>query len=213
MPLPPLASNIPAVVGQQAIKAIPEAGSRLDAIIRARNTARDVPNALGLHGAIIDSIGGILQQAERAIGAPGSMGTERMKVNEVSQARDSFNLLFSKMLPTITGDSSGRYSNFDVQLAQRMSRFRSSLSSVEQSVGFLTLVRDMEIRALRRQLSLAGPGGRAIYDTFSPEIKQAMESPDVVGPDGEAPYDDIKIEGMKAYVKKKGTNQWFEVQK
>lgn len=211
VPLPPMAQNIPATVASQAVKGLPETANRLDAIIRARESATNVPGALGLQGALIDNIGGIIQQAERMIGAPGALGSERMGVNQVSQARDTFNILFGKMLPTITGDSSGRYSNFDVQLAQKMSRFKSSLSSVEQSIGFLTLLRDMEIRAMRRQLSLAGPGGRAIYETFSPEIKSAMQSPAVVAPDGEAPYDDIKIVGTKAYVRQKGTQQWFEV--
>lgn len=213
VPLPPMAQGIPSTVAAQSVKALPETANRLDAILRARNSATSVPNALGFQGALIDNIGGIIQQAERAIGAPGALGSERMGVNEVSQARDTFNLLFGKMLPTITGDASGRYSNFDVQLAQKMSRFKSSFSSVEQSIGFLTLLRDMEIRAMRRQLSMAGPGGRAIYETFSPDIKDAMESPAVIGPDGEAPYDDIKIEGTKAFVRMKGTKQWYEVTK
>lgn len=159
-------------LGKQGIEisdAIRESNARLSELDSAIRSLRETPEAVGVSGRVIESVGGYLQQVTDLVGIDG----EWLPTIEVQRTRTELASLLGQYIPTITGDESGRYSDQDMLRAQ------AALPATNARAGFpvvesaLLTLRDVEQRSLMRR--------RMRADGFDPSI-------DITYPDGQYAY-------------------------
>jgi hypothetical protein len=94
-----------------------EMTSTLAEVDKAINAFKKNPEAGGIVGLAIDKIGGLVEQIPGGIGeeVTGAVGIDTAAVQK---ARTQAQSVLGKLISTITGDTSGRYSDKDLKLVQ-----------------------------------------------------------------------------------------------
>lgn len=110
--------------------------------------------ATGLSGMAAEEVGGYLQQltgidASAALGGP--------PLEQVQSARTQFRNMIGRLIPAVTGDTTGKYSNADKALAEEAQKALNPNASVEQVRGAYKNLYEVEVRSnARRRVELQG---------------------------------------------------------
>lgn len=149
------------------------------------------PRAVGVSGAFISNVGGLIDQAANLFGADGSW----LDTPDVQTVRSNLGSLFGRYIPTITAEEGGRYTEGDVaRAAVAAPLVESPLASYGQVVTALETLRDIETRAfVRERMRQAG---------FAPDV-------DLTYHDGRRRYtEQLMREGMSV---EEAVNRVFEL--
>lgn len=147
--------------GKQAIEiaeAVRSANTRLSELSTALNSLRETPEAAGISGVVIENVGGVLQQITDLAGVDGDW----LPTQDVQRTRTELSSLLGQYIPTITGDTSGRYSDQDMRRAQAALPATRPIASFDQVQEALLTLRDIEERSRVRNLMRA--------DGFDPSV-------------------------------------------
>jgi hypothetical protein len=184
---------------EEAQKEIPKLVEGLTRVDEASAALVKNPDSAGIRGMVVESLGGLLQQAEDMFGVRGA-ATSQMNVQGVTEARLKARNTLGPLIKEITGDTSGRYSNKDMQFAQEASKIDSTTASTEQVLAAFRIIRDIQARQLLKARKLGGPGAEAMLGALGVDPAKMGE---VIGPDGDAPYEDLRFIDGGVYLKMK----------
>lgn len=132
--------------------------------------------ATGARGWSSDFLAGIAEQ----LPGVGDHVAELLNSTDVAEVRAGMHLLLGAMVPYVTNDDSGRYSDRDIQLVKQVNRGLSPLSSHQQTIAALETVRDVIARGRVRtaaRLRDAGGGTGAETPTEDDWIARARKLP------------------------------------
>jgi hypothetical protein len=130
------------------------------------------PEATGVRGVVIEKLGGLLGQ----LPVVGPEATNMLGTPEVQAVRTRLQSILGRFIGAITGDTSGRYSNKDLQLAQTAAQATNPTASYEQVVSALKTLREIEAGALERNRSALG--GAAPQTSGIPIPDALKDTPD-----------------------------------
>lgn len=182
------APGVPKKVAEAAEKAIPGAVETLNRLDNGIAGIIKNPSAIGMRGAMVDGLGGLLQQAEGAFNAHGAFsGKAGLDVAGVREVRSLLQNTVGSLIPTITGDKSERYSDKDRKIAEDAFNALQSASSPEQAMISLNIIRDITLRGLIKDIKLSGPTGKAMLDAMGVTEEQLSQNRfgELMGRDGE----------------------------
>lgn len=124
-----------------------EIPDRLEQMERALDGVRQNPNAVGVAGALIENLGGLVAQLPGGTQALGGAGVD---VGAVQQTRSDIIRTVSQSLEQITGEESGRYTDTERRIAERALASLDATSSFEQVQATLQQTIEIERRAAAR---------------------------------------------------------------
>jgi hypothetical protein len=110
------------------------------------------PGAVGIRGALGETTAGL-------IGQMGPLGEEiagYIESDDEIEVRAGLRMLTGKLVAAITGDTSGRYSDKDMELVKEVNRGLKLSSSKVQTIGALKKVRDVMERGKQRGQEMLG---------------------------------------------------------
>ncbi len=120
----------------------------LDEVAIAIGRNRDVPGAAGLRGAGAELIEGTLSQIP-GVGAAASEvaeGLTGVDATELSKIRTQGRLLVARLVPVVTGDTSGRYTEQEQKRTKEVEAQLEALRTADQIEGALSEVQAITIR-------------------------------------------------------------------
>lgn len=185
------APGVPKKVAEAAEKSIPGAVETLKRLDNGIAGIIQNPGAIGMRGTLVDGLGGLVQQAEAAFNARGAFtGKQGMDVEGVREVRALLQNTVGSLIPTITGDKSERYSDKDRKIAEDAFNALQGTSSPQQAMISLSIIRDITMRGLIKDLKLSGPSGKAMLDAMGITADQLEQKrfAQLVGKDGEYEY-------------------------
>ena len=99
------------------------------------------PQAAGIFGSVAETMSGLAGQV------PGSLGKGIANYldegGEITDTRTLGSMITGKLIPTITGDTSGRYSDRDIEWAKKTSKARDPFASSDQVVTALKRIQSI----------------------------------------------------------------------
>lgn len=135
--------------GKRTSEALDAKASATSAISEVEATLRKLskaPEAVGIQGELIEKVGGLLQQ----VPVLGDAAGEWLNTKEVQATRTQVKSLIGKFVKPITGDTSGRYSDRDMQLVTVASRANDPLASIEDVTAALNAIKEITQRDYAR---------------------------------------------------------------
>ncbi len=96
------------------------------------------PGAVGLRGAIGENLAGLAGQ----FGDPGRMMAENLQSGDEHKVRTGIRMLTGQLIPRVTGDTSGRYSDRDMERVDAVNRGLNLMTNVDQALEALNVVRE-----------------------------------------------------------------------
>lgn len=184
----PLTNRQQGAQGIEIANEIRQTGVRLSELSTTLTSLRQNPQAAGLSGLLIENVGGVAEQISNLTG----MNGDWLNTQPVQQTRTQLSSLLGQYIPTITGDTSGRYSDQDARRADAALPARRPQASFQQVESALLTLRDVELRARARalmrldgfapQIDITYPEGRSSYASqLLSEGKTPQEAADIIG--------------------------------
>lgn len=206
----------PGVPKKVADKATERISPALDVVQRLDEGIQgivDQPSAVGPKGFFIDHMGGMIRLLEEATGVKGAV-SKPLGVDEIRRVRSVLENTVGPLIPTITGDTSGRYSNSDRAVADQAFNALKVSTSPEDALISLSVIRDITMRGLLRDINISGPQGQAMLKAMNitPEQLEQKRFAALVGKDGEYEYKRIWYDNGQLWAEKtdgtKGRLKW-----
>ncbi len=109
------------------------------------------PGSVGIIGSARETIGGVVGQIFPAAG-------EAISPDSLVETRTKMRTVIAPLISTITGDTSGRYSDRDIQMTREASRALDNASNAQQAGTALSTILQVMEGSLDRNQDLLGAG-------------------------------------------------------
>lgn len=125
------------------------------------------PGAVGFVGAISEVAAGLTGQ----FGATGEQISLMLESDDESQVRTGMRMLTAVLIPRVTGDTSGRYSDRDMERVDDVNRGLKPTSSKRQTVNALKVVLDVYERGYKKTQERLGKQSATTDSPVTPTSK------------------------------------------
>jgi hypothetical protein len=125
------------------------------------------PGAVGFVGAISEVAAGLTGQ----FGATGEQISLMLESDDESQVRTGMRMLTAVLIPRVTGDTSGRYSDRDMERVDDVNRGLKPTSSKRQTVNALKVVLDVYERGYKKTQERLGKQSTTTDSPVTPTSK------------------------------------------
>ena len=119
------------------------------------------PGSVGAIAGLRESIGGVVGQLFPAAG-------EAISPDELVETRTKFKTIIAPLVSTITGDTSGRYSNRDIEMTENASKALDAAANDQQATAALGVILSIMEGTQERNQSLLGPGNALSNEQYMP---------------------------------------------
>lgn len=130
----------------EALDAKESATSAISEVEATLGRLKKTPEAVGIWGEVVQGVGGLIEQ----IPLMGDAAGEWLNTKEIQATRTQLKSLVGKFVKPITGDTSGRYSDRDMQLVSIATRADDPLASVQQVTTALRAIKEITQRDYAR---------------------------------------------------------------
>lgn len=135
---------------EEARGALDDVNTTLDQIQNLTQAIKDNPEATGLTGGAVETVGGLLQQFAIGRAALDAVGVDPAKATDV---RTRARTLTASLLETITGEESGRFTDTERRIAERALRTLEVTASVEQIEAAMGTVQELFVANRNRNVN------------------------------------------------------------
>ena len=147
----------------QLQKEATKAETTTDVLKETIAAVKKTPVAVGGFGAFredISALGGMLKDLQTPIISPIGGGIQRFfdEGGEITNTRTLLGMVQGRLIPSITGDTSGRYSDKDMERVQQVSKTLKTVTSSDQVVDALETILEIHEKDMDKQRKYLGWG-------------------------------------------------------